>query len=59
MSKAARLISTGWLSMSPCLHVRPINPVVYRESSAAEAEGELILRHISRLDAFSGYYFRT
>lgn len=59
MSKAARLISTGWLNASQRLHVRPINPVVYRESLAAEAEGELILRQISRLDAFSGYSFRT
>ena len=59
MLKAARLISTGWLNTSPRLHFQPINPVVYRESLAAEAKGELILRQISRLDAFSGYSFRT
>ena len=51
-------VSTASLNGSLRLHVRPINPVVYR--------GSLVLRHAmlifgwaSRLDAFSGYPCRT
>jgi hypothetical protein len=31
--QASRLISTGRLNMLPCLHLRPIDPVVFREPS--------------------------
>ena len=56
--EAARTISTGQLSMSPRLHLQPINQIVYLGPSAL-SRGELILRQASRLDAFSGYPFRT
>ena len=41
------------------LHLRPINLVVFKGPSASEEEGDLILEGASRLDAFSGYPFRT
>ena len=53
-----RPISTAQLSMSPRLHLRPIDLVVYQESFALRQRC-LILRQASRLDAFSGYPFRT
>ena len=56
--QAARTISTGQLSVSPRLHLRPIDQIVYLGPSAL-SRGELILRQASRLDAFSGYPFRT
>ena len=56
--QAARAISTGQLSTSPRLHLQPIDRVVYPGPSAL-SRGELILRQASRLDAFSGYPFRT
>src|SRR5215207_571321 len=54
-----RLISTTRLNTSPCLHLWPINLVVYQESYSLMGMGDLILRRASRLDAFSGYPFRT
>jgi hypothetical protein len=54
-----RLISTTRLNTSPCLHLWPINLVVYQESYSLMGMGDLISRRASRLDAFSGYPFRT
>ena len=49
-----RAIRTGWLSRLPCVHLRPIDVVVYHGSRR-----DLVWRWVSRLDAFSGYPFRT
>ncbi len=60
--QAARLISTSKLNTLLCLHTWPINLVVFEESSVKHVsmlKGYLILRGASRLDAFSGYPFRT
>ena len=54
-----RPISTGLLNMLPCLHILPINQVVYLGPYPLEVVGHLILRRASRLDAFSGYLFQT
>ena len=54
-----RLMSTSPLSASLHVHAWPLNPVVYRESYLLAAVRELILGLASRLDAFSGYPFRT
>ena len=58
--QASRQISNGRLNMLPCLHRHPINQLV---SLAPLVElnsmGHLILGWASRLDAFSGYPFRT
>ena len=54
-----RLISTSQLHALLHFHIWPINPVVYWEPLGAQLHGNLILRHASRLDAFSGYHFRT
>ena len=56
--KSHRPISTGKLNASPRLHLRPINLVVYK-GPLVLLQGYLILRQASRLDAFSGYPFRT
>ena len=53
-SGAGRAISTGWLSGLPRFHLRPIDVVVYHGSRR-----DLVLRGVSRLDAFSGYPVRT
>ena len=55
--KSVRPISTCWLNVSPRLHLRPINLVVYKGSY--RKGGYLILRTASRLDAFSVYPNRT
>ena len=47
-------ISTGQLNMLPCLHLRPIDVVVFHGP-----QGYLVLRGASRLDAFSGYPVRS
>src|SRR5436305_7082718 len=47
-------VSTGRLSGSPRVHVRPIDLVVFQEPSPVRA-GDLILGEVSRLDAFSVY----
>ena len=46
-------------SVHYCLHLRPINPVVYWGPYPVNPVGNLILKRASRLDAFSGYHFRT
>ena len=53
-NQAYRAISTGQLNVSPRLHLRPIDEVVY-----LGPQGYLVLRGASRLDAFSGYPFRS
>ena len=51
-------VSTGSLSGSPHVHVRPIDLVVFQEPSSLRT-GDLVLRGVSRLDAFSVYPGRT
>ncbi len=53
-AEADRAISTGQLRRLPCFHLRPIDVVVYHGSRR-----DLVLRGVSRLDAFSGYPVRT
>ena len=53
-NQAYRAISTGQLNALLHLHLRPIDEVVYLGS-----QGYLVLRGASRLDAFSGYPFRS
>ena len=53
-----RPISTGRLNTSPCVHLRPINLVVYQGPYSVDPMGDLISRLASRLDAFSAYPFR-
>src|SRR4029453_15124851 len=50
-----RPISTGRLNTSPCVHLRPINLVVYQGPYPVYPVGDLISRKASRLDAFSAY----
>ena len=58
--QAARPISIGKLKTLLPLHTRPINLVVFEGPLVyLAAEGYLILRWASHLDAFSGYPFRT
>ena len=52
--QADRVISTSKLKALLPLHIWPINVVVYDDS-----QGILVLRLVSRLDAFSVYLFRT
>jgi len=54
-----RPISTGQLHGLPRFHFRPINPMVYRGPYQVDPVGDLISKRASRLDAFSGYPFRT
>ncbi len=54
-----RTISTGLLNTLLCLHIQPINLVVYKGPYLVNPVGELILGWASRLDAFSGYPVRT
>ena len=61
-SQAARPISTSKLNALPHLHTWPINLVVFEGSSVSpvsRGKGYLISGLASRLDAFSGYPFRT
>ena len=53
-----RPISIRWLNILLCLHLEPINLVVYKGSYCLRM-GYLILRTASRLDAFSVYPIRT
>ncbi len=53
-NQAYRTISTSQLSVLPRLHLWPIDEVVYLGS-----QGDLVLKGASRLDAFSGYPFRS
>ena len=58
--QASRLISTGRLNTLPCLYRQPIKQIVCLfPSGPSRGQGCLILRRASRLDAFSGYPFRT
>ena len=52
--QADRAIRTGKLNALLRLHTQPINVVVFHGSRR-----DLVLRLVSRLDAFSGYLFRT
>ena len=52
--QAYRTISTTQLHASLHFHMWPINVVVFHGS-----QGNLVSRAASRLDAFSGYPFRT
>jgi hypothetical protein len=54
-----RPISTSQLHPSRGFHLWPINPMVYRGPYPRKVVGDLILERASRLDAFSGYPFRT
>ena len=54
-----RRISTGQLHASQRFHLRPISPVFSRTPYSLIGMGYLILKAASRLDAFSGYPFRT
>ena len=58
-SSSPRSISIGQLNTLLCLHLRPINLVVYERPYSFKMMGYLILRCTSRLDAFSVYYIRT
>ena len=49
-----RAIRTARLRRLPDFHLRPIDVMVYHGPW-----GDLVLRLVSRLDAFSGYPFRT
>ena len=49
-----RAIRTARLRLLPSFHLRPINVMVYHGP-----RGGLVLRGVSRLDAFSGYPVRT
>ena len=53
-NQAYRAISTGQLNALLRLHLRPIDVVVFHGP-----QGYLVLRGASRLDAFSGYPFRS
>ena len=53
-NQAYRTISTGQLNTLLCLHLRPIDVVVFHGP-----QGYLVLRGASRLDAFSGYPVRS
>ncbi len=53
-----RPISTGRLNTLLCVHLRPINVVVYHGPYQVNPVGNLILERASHLDAFSAYPFR-
>ena len=58
--QASRPISTARLSVSRRLHLQPINLVFSQgPSEGLQPWGCLISGRASRLDAFSGYPFRT
>ena len=58
--QGSRPISTARLCASPRLHLRPIDPVLCGGPTGKPSSlGCLVLRPASRLDAFSGYPFRT
>ena len=52
-------ISTDQLNILLCLHTQPINLIISEGFYSHKGMGNLILRWVSRLDAFSGYPFRT
>ena len=58
--QASRPISSGQLSALLHLHTHPINPVVFRGTLwGLNVPGEVVLKRVSHLDAFSGYLVRT
>ncbi len=59
--KAVKLssLSTGKLNTLPCLHIRPINLVVFQGTLDQSVLRNLISGRASRLDAFSVYPFRS
>ena len=57
--ESPRPISTSQLHALPHFQFWPINPVVCRGPYPLEGVRNLILEQASRLDAFSGYPFRT
>ena len=58
-SSSPRSISIDQLHTLLHFHLRPINLVVYEWPYSFEMMGYLILRFVSRLDAFSVYQIRT
>ena len=58
LRKSPRPISIGQLHTLLHFHLRPINLVVFKGSYSFRM-GDLILRSVSRLDAFSVYPLRT
>ena len=54
-----RAISTRLLNTLLCVHIEPIDQVVYLGPYPVKLVGGLISRRASRLDAFSGYPFQT
>ena len=58
-SSSPRSISIGQLNTLLCLHLRPIKLVVCKWPYSIKWMGYLILKHVSRLDAFSVYHSRT
>ena len=58
-SPSHRSISISQLNVLLRLHLWPIKLVVYKWPYWLNVKGYLILRHVSRLDAFSVYHFRT
>ena len=58
-SSSPRSISIGQLNTLLCVHLRPIKLVVYKRPYQVVPVGYLILKHVSRLDAFSVYHSRT
>src|SRR6476646_9259282 len=58
MFPSPRPISTGRLNTLLCVHLRPINVVVYHGPYLVDPVGNLILERASHLDAFSAYPFR-
>ena len=53
------VISTAQLRALPPLHMPPIKRVVFPRPYPVNPVGDLILRGVSRLDAFSAYPFQT
>ncbi len=51
-------VSTGKLNTLRCLHIQPINLVVYQGTFALLLRN-LVLKRASRLDAFSVYPFHS
>ena len=57
--QATRALSTARLSTSRCVHLPPIDVVVFHGPSEALSLGGFIFGGASHLDAFSGYPFPT
>ena len=58
VNPSPRPISTGRLNTLLCVHLRPINVVIYHGPYLVDPVGNLILERASHLDAFSAYPFR-